>query len=500
MSMKITKNQYSKNKLRRLKQIKNSENGLFKDSFYMILSNLYSKLILYIFFWLVPFIVGTEGFGTIRGLLPIADTIVIFFCSGIPPAMAKFISENKSKTQLEKIHQEKNDKNDKIDFTNLNDLNNQNTLWEFDILKYMVLFSFVGALFAISLKYILGGDYSTLPDIYYYAIALSIPLSAIISWSRGILQGNLKIRQLSLTWVLEHTSKVIFLIPLALFFGVTGALISVSVGYLLGGLLGLYIIFKYIPRYKNKKSELNSIPDSKLNKEVSNKIVRKVMIYAVPIALTATSYRLLNDLDSIFIMSMLGSYDNGLYGYASLISKLLFLFAASISTVLIPRIAKSNSEHLNENNSKENNLNKNNSKDSKDSNILKGSTALNYLKKSILLNFMILLPLLAIFVIFADEILKLSFGVSNTDVSNSLIILSFSASVMSMYTLSASSLQGIGYAKIPLYIIILGIVLNSLLNLSLIPIYGIVGGAMATLISSSIISVITFVVAIKKLR
>ncbi|MBP2171975.1 flippase [Methanococcus voltae] len=484
--MKITKNQYSKNKLKRLKQIKNSEDNLFKDSFYMILSNLYSKLILYLFFWLIPFIVGTEGFGIIRGLLPIADTIVIFFCSGIPPAMAKFISENKSKTQLEKIRQEKND------FKNLNDANNENNLWEFDILKYMVLFSFVGALFAISLKYILGGDYSTLPDIYYYAIALSIPFSAIISWSRGILQGNLKIRQLSLTWVLEHTSKVIFLIPLALFFGVTGALLSISVGYLLGGLLGLYIIFKYIPRYKNKKSEIISTSDLKLNNEISNTLVRKVMIYALPIALTATSYRLLNDLDSIFIMSMLGGYDNGLYGYASLISKLLFLFAASISTVLIPRIAKSNSENLNENN-----LNENNSKDSK---ILKGSKALNYLKKSILLNFIILLPLLTIFVIFANDILKLSFGVSNIDVSNSLIILSFSASVMSMYTLSASSLQGIGYAKIPLYIIILGIVLNSILNISLIPIYGIMGGAMATLISSSIISIITFIIALKKLR
>ncbi|MCS3921793.1 O-antigen/teichoic acid export membrane protein [Methanococcus voltae PS] len=482
--MKITKNQYSKNKLKRLKQIKNSEDNLFKDSFYMILSNLYSKLILYLFFWLIPFIVGTEGFGIIRGLLPIADTIVIFFCSGIPPAMAKFISENKSKTQLEKIQQEKLNK---TDFTNLNDANNENNLWEFDILKYMVLFSFVGALFAISLKYILGGDYSTLPDIYYYAIALSIPFSAIISWSRGILQGNLKIRQLSLTWVLEHTSKVIFLIPLALFFGVTGALLSISVGYLLGGLLGLYIIFKYIPRYKNKKSEIISTSDLKLNNEISNTLVRKVMIYALPIALTATSYRLLNDLDSIFIMSMLGGYDNGLYGYASLISKLLFLFAASISTVLIPRIAKSNSENLNENNSK-------------DSKILKGSKALNYLKKSILLNFIILLPLLTIFVIFANDILKLSFGVSNIDVSNSLIILSFSASVMSMYTLSASSLQGIGYAKIPLYIIILGIVLNSILNLSLIPIYGIMGGAMATLISSSIISIITFIIALKKLR
>ncbi|WP_013180293.1 flippase [Methanococcus voltae] len=452
------KNQYSKlKKLNKLKGLKNSEDGLFKDSFYMILSNLYSKLILYLFFLIIPFMVGTEGFGVVRGLLPITDTIVIFFCSGIPPAMAKFISEDNSKKQMEKFE---------------TDYYVENTnVWEFKILKYMVFFSFFGALLAISLKYILGGDYKTLPDIYYYAIALSIPLSAFISWSRGVLQGNLKIKQLSLTWILEHTSKVVFLIPLALFFGITGVLLSVSVGYLLGGLLGLYIIFKYLNRYKRQTERFESTKYSNSN---DNKIMaNKVLIYAIPIALTATSYRLLNDLDSIFIMSILGAYDNGLYGYASLISKLLFLFAASISTVLIPRMAKSN---------------------------IKSVKSLKYLKKSLLLNFTILLPLLAIFIIFANDILKLSFGISNVNVSNSLIVLSLSASVMSIYTLCASSLQGMGYAKIPLYVISLGIVLNAVFNLLLIPIYGILGGAFATLLSSTMISVLMSILTLRKLK
>ena len=55
---------------------------------------------------------------------------------------------------------------------------------------------------------------------------------------------------------------------------------------------------------------------------------------------------------------------------------------------------------------------------------------------------------------------------------------------MSSYTVCSSSLQGLGKAKIPLYILIIGIILNGILNYALIPKIGIIGGAYATLISS----------------
>jgi Na+-driven multidrug efflux pump len=55
---------------------------------------------------------------------------------------------------------------------------------------------------------------------------------------------------------------------------------------------------------------------------------------------------------------------------------------------------------------------------------------------------------------------------------------------MSSYTVCSSSLQGLGRAKIPLYILIVGILLNIILNYTLIPKIGIIGGAYATLISS----------------
>lgn len=60
--------------------IKNlKKDGILKDSAYMIFSNMYSKFAAYLFYFLIPFILGTEGFGIIKGLMPILDTLVIIF-------------------------------------------------------------------------------------------------------------------------------------------------------------------------------------------------------------------------------------------------------------------------------------------------------------------------------------------------------------------------------------------------------------------------------------
>jgi O-antigen/teichoic acid export membrane protein len=394
--------------------------GLLKDSIFMIFSNIYSKGMGYLFYFLTALILGTEGFGTLRGLLPLMDIITIFFCSGIPPSIAKHLSETE----------------------------NSNNEWIISILKIMVVFSILGAPIIILLKYILGGGYSTIDISIYIAVGFAIISSSFISWNRGVLQGSLKIKELSLTWIIENTSKIIFLIIFAVLFGVAGAFLSISIAYIIGGIFGYYLLLKYI---KMDNINIKNINLFKWNNK-HNKKVKQVLYYAVPIALGTASYRLLNDIDSIAIMSLLGAHDNGIYGYASLLSRAVFLFASAISIPLIPRIAKT-----------------------KD---------INYLKKGLLLNFFIVLPVLAVVFIFAGELLKLFFGIVNNDATNCLKILSISASFMSSYTVCSSSLQGLGKAKIPLYILIIGIILNGILNYALIPKIGIIGGAYATLISS----------------
>ena len=417
-------------KFKKFKNLK--KDGLVKDSFYMIFSNIYSKGMAYVFYFLTALILGTEGFGTLRGLLPSMDVMTIFFCSGIPPSMAKYISEY----QTENNHNE----------------------WIISVLKIMLIFSVVGALITILLKYILGGGYKNIDITLYLAVGFAIICSSFISWNRGVLQGMLKIKELSKTWVIEHTFKILFVIIFASLFGVFGALLSISFAYIVGGIFGFYLLRKsFNIGASSFKSSLNE------NKE----LVKKILLYAIPIALGTASYRLLNDLDSIFIMSILGAYDNGIYGYASLLSRGVFLFASAISIPLIPRIAKT-----------------------KD---------FNYFKKALLMNFLIILPVLAMAFIFSKEFLMIFFGVDDYRASICLKILSISAGFMSSYTICSSSLQGLGYARIPLYILLFGIVLNGILNYTLINNIGIIGGAYATLISSiSIFLMILLFIQYKK--
>jgi len=95
-------------------------------------------------------------------------------------------------------------------------------------------------------------------------------------------------------------------------------------------------------------------------------------------------------------------------------------------------------------------------------------------------------------VVFVILVFILFFNIDYYESSLSLKILSISAAFMGSYTICAASLQGLGYAKVPLYVISFGVVLNAILNYILVKNIGIVGGAAATLISSFFIFVITF--------
>ncbi len=436
-------------KLKNLDNLKKDE--LLKDSLYMIFSNIYSKAMTYVFYFLNALILGTEEFGVLRGLLPLMDIMTIFFCSGIPPSIAKHVSEYKL---------------------------NVDSKWIVSILKIMIIFSIIGAILTILLKYILRGGYSQIGIELYFAAGFVIVSSSFISWNRGILQGMLKIKELSKTWIVEHTFKILFLIILAKLFGVFGALLSISLSYIVGGIFGYYLLKKYFPvpfkesffksdnllkyitLYPKNKTKINNIQN---NDENNASLTKKVPLYAIPIALGTASYRLLNDLDSIFIMSMLGAYATGLYSYASLISRGVFLFASAISVPLIPRIAKTRN--------------------------------IEYIKKAVLMNFVLIFPIIAIIFTFSKELLRVLFNVHDGQAPTCLKILSISAGFMSSYTVCSSSLQGLGYAKIPLYILLFGILLNGFLNYVLINRYGIVGGAYATLVSSIFIflAILTFI-------
>ena len=401
--------------------------SLGRDSIYILISNIYSKGMAYLFYLITAFLLGTEAFGILKGLMPIADTLTIFFSSGIPPAIAKFLAEEKEVNIYKYI----------------------------PILFLMILLSVVGFALTPFIKYILGGHYLSLDNSLYLAVGFCIIASTIIAFSRGILQGLLKIKYLSLTWIVEYTAKVILVFILALYLEIFGSLLSISLAYLIGGIFGMYLIYKALGR----ELDFKRLVDLKYTiKNLFSKFNLEVLKYSIPIALTSSSYRLFGDVDNIIIMSIMGGFWSGIYGYSSLISRGIFMFASAVSIPLLPRISKT-----------------------KDLNLLKKGIVYNTIFSSIFV----------VGCLFFPEIPLIAFfKIAHPDGVLCLRILAISSLFMSYYTLISSALQGLGYAKISFYIILFGLMLNIILNLILVNAYGIVGGSLATLITSITIFII----------
>ncbi len=386
-----------------------------RESIYILISNIYAKGMAYLFYFLTSFFLKTESFGILRGLLPILDTLTIIFSSGIPVSIAKFSAEGK-----------------KVNIS---------------ILIFMFFLSIIGVLVVLNIKYILGGHYLKLNNLFYIILGVCILFSPIVSFVRGTLQGNFRFKELALTWIVESTLKIIFLIILINIIKIFGAFLALALSSLTTGL----IFFIYIRKYIDFSFNFNYI--------------KNIFFYSIPISLTSSAYRIFGDIDNIIIMSFLGPYWSGIYGYSALLSRGIIMFSTSISIPLLPKIAKN--------------------KDIRD------------LYKSVIFNTLLSLPVVILFILFSDFFLHLFFGVDNPDGSLSLKILSISSLFMGYFYIISSTLQGLGYANISFYIIIFGISLNILLNIILIKNFGIVGGSIATLTSAVLIVILGLFTIIK---
>ena len=94
-------------------------------------------------------------------------------------------------------------------------------------------------------------------------------------------------------------------------------------------------------------------------------------------------------------------------------------------------------------------------------------------------------------------IIQLLFGEVYTPGSGVLCILVIGMSFYSIYMISSSILQGTGNPKLPMYILLLGTVLNIVLNAIFVQMMGIVGAAIATTITTGILMIVIMLFVIK---
>jgi O-antigen/teichoic acid export membrane protein len=100
----------------------------------------------------------------------------------------------------------------------------------------------------------------------------------------------------------------------------------------------------------------------------------------------------------------------------------------------------------------------------------------------------LIIPVLVLIILFSTKIMLL-FGADFIQSSNALIILSIGTSIFAIFGVSGTALVVSGYQKLNLVNTLSVTILNICLNIILIPKFGIMGAAYATLSSMSLIAI-----------
>jgi stage V sporulation protein B len=209
---------------------------------------------------------------------------------------------------------------------------------------------------------------------------------------------------------------------------------------------------------------LKLIPKVKLN--FSKKLAKKLVIYGFPIMLSGAAGLIIGYTDTILITFFRSLEEVGIYQTAQPTARLLWFFAGSLITVLFPLVAEL--------------------KTKKDKRLEKGiSLIYRYI-------WIVLVPFALMAFSFSKEILNLFFGSFYAQGSPVLKILTVGAVFFSITQINGVVLNGLGKPKNFTKVVYTGALVNLVGNLSLIPIIGIIGAAISTLLTYLVMLLFSF--------
>ncbi len=275
-------------------------------------------------------------------------------------------------------------------------------------------------------------------------ISLSFLVSIIMSLLQTVFQGFEKMFYYAVVEPLR-LSVVFITTALLIGMGVAGA----AYGYLFAPIVVSAVLGFFFIR---------ELPLAGAKIQLDRELAKKILFFGMPLFAGGLGSIAINYADTIVLTFYRPLYEVGLYQAALPTSQLLWFFIGGISSVLLPTISglwvMGKKEEIN--------------------------NGVKILTKTI---FMVIVPLVVVFVVFPESILRILFGESFVPASHSLRILSIGAIFYTFYFMYGMILIAIGrtitYTKLTLATGTAGVVLN----LMLVPVFGIVGAASAIMAS-----------------
>ena len=413
---------------------------LASGSIIILLGSIILRLGGFIYRFILSRLLTTTGYGIVGLTLPFQNIFIIGASGGVPPAIAKYVSEYKAVDDKQMVHQ--------IIITGL---------------KLMIFMALLAAviMFLISEPIAIGIWHKPEALLPLRLVALIIPFSIIVGALRGVFQGFYQMTYIFYSKFIEQIFTLIFAIILVLIgWYAAGAVLGTAIGFLMA-LLGSYYLFKT----DMKKNYLNGNYEPITFKEELG-LILKIFKFSIPVVISGVAEIFLYDTGTFFIGMFLPTLFAGFYTNASAIARIPLIISNSISTSVLPATSEASS--------------------------LKNRELLKlYIHQSYRYTTLTTLPVSAFIMVFAAPIMSILFGKEYVPGASALWILVTGMFFFSIYLIGSSMCQGLGKPQKPMYALIIGAIVNMVLSFILIPRYGIAGAAFATTISTCLLMIIT---------
>lgn len=409
---------------------------LVKGSAIILIGNIIFRIGGYVQRFIMATLLGPAAYGIWGLTTPFQGIFQTLSAAGLPPAIAKYISEY---TALEE-----------------EDLARQTI---FTALKIML---FLGIFFGFVMVFIAAPiftDFFRKPEalLPLRAVGLMTPFSVIVGAFRGAFQGVYKMEYILYTRAIEQIVMILAGTALVLLgLSTLGAVLGTVLGFAVAAVSAVYIFKRYMNKYIAPRN-----PDFDFPLKAELKLAGRLVKFAIPVSITGLAEMGIYSICTFIMGAFLTAAAVGYFTAADPIARLPLIVSISLATTILPAVSEAYA--------------------------LKDRKQLQkYVNDAYKYGMVLVIPMCVGIAVFAKEILGLVYFTNGAYMNGgaALSILVIGMTFYSIYSISGSILQGIGNPRIPMYILLLGCVATAFLGYYFIPIYGIAGGALATTITS----------------
>lgn len=378
---------------------------------------------------------GPADYGRYGLVVTLSTMIIMLIGNGIPTAMSKYISEFFETTPGLVLK-----------------IKRQAAILQAILIGLVTLIFYLAS--PLIAKILRDESLTPLLRISAFIIPSFAAASFYLYYYIGIHRFNLQ----STMKIIRSFARIILVIGLAYIFGVKGSvsayILAPAVVFLSAWAIDFFWVDKHFP--KNSVETFNW---------------KKLLNYAWPVTLFMLFYELLISLDLYFVKALLADDSlTGIYNASLTVARIPYYLFYALTMVMLPSISRSTAKG-----------------DKTETNRI--------ITQTFRMMVMLLVPIAVFMMVYADPLIRFFFGGKYAGAVPATQILIPGVIFLTIFYVMCFALNGAGKIKIPMYTALFGMILNAILNYFFVLKFGIAGSALATAITSVVITIFILIYA-----